>query len=931
MQQGFTRIILRVTASGSDAFFSARNVRKLSSWIGAFLIIAFLSSETASAQDSLTSVDPNIVAWGEAKIPKQYTIGDVAITGIRHLDTAIVLSISGLQRGDKFNHPGSDIFSKAINNLWRQKLFSSVNIYVTRIRGDIVDLEVNVAERPRLGNFKFIGPKKTEAEELQTKASLAKQTIITENMRRNIVEVTQKYYRDKGFQNVTVRIEEENDPSYVNSKKLTIYVDKGKKVRINEVSIFNNENVDEMKLKKQMKGTKEMSRLTLYPTRDTSRFGVKHIPSFKEYVKNWGFLSPSQTKRVLDPYFRFKLFSSAKFDPKKFDEDREKVLNYYNSQGYRDATIVDTAITTSKNGNLNIALKVNEGHKYYFGNITWKGNAKYPDSLLNVVLGIHKGDVYNLQILNRRLGKEMTQEGGDISGYYQDDGYLFFRVEPVETAVYNDTIDHEIRIIEGPQARIKNVTISGNERTKDHVIRRELRTIPGELFSRTDLIRSQRELANLNYFNQETINPNVVPNSDDGTVDINWKLEEKSSDQLELSAGWGGGIGLTGTLGVTFNNFSIKNIWKKQAWDPLPTGDGQKLSIRVQSNGKAFRSYNFSFTEPWLGGKKRNSLTLAYNNSKYSNAYDPLTGRFDNERSKTNYLKVNGFSVSLGKQLKWPDDYFSLIYTLSFTQYKMRNYPIFEGISDGTSNNLSLRIGLQRSSVFDPIFPRSGSNFSGSVQFTPPYSKFNPDLVNSTNPYKNPEYHKWRFTAEWYVPIGKPGGAEKNRQFVLKMAAKYGFMGRYNRKLDYSPFERFQVGDAGLTNNYGLLGYDIIAHRGYPVYQTSDPTVNPDQQSATRFFTIFNKYQLELRYPLVTNPGSTIYGLTFFEAANGWYDYKDYNPFRLRRSVGVGMRFFLPMFGLLGFDYGIGLDRITPGGGLKNASRFTFMLGFEPE
>jgi outer membrane protein insertion porin family len=931
MQQGFTRIILRVTASGSDAFFSARNLRKLSSWIGAFLIIAFLSSETASAQDSLTSVDPNIVAWGEAKIPKQYTIGDVAITGIRHLDTAIVLSISGLQRGDKFNHPGSDIFSKAINNLWRQKLFSSVNIYVTRIRGDIVDLEVNVTERPRLGNFKFIGPKKTEAEELQTKASLAKQTIITENMRRNIIEVTQKYYRDKGFQNVTVRIEEENDPSYVNSKKLTIYVDKGKKVRINEVSFFNNENVDEMKLKKQMKGTKEMSRLTLYPTRDTSRFGAKYIPSFKEYVKNWGFLSPSQTKRVLDPYFRFKLFSSAKFDPKKFDEDREKVLNYYNSQGYRDATIVDTAITTSKNGNMNIALKVNEGHKYYFGNITWKGNAKYPDSLLNVILGIHKGDVYNLQILNRRLGKEMTQEGGDISGYYQDDGYLYFRVDPVETSVYNDTIDHEIRIIEGPQARIKNVTISGNERTKDHVIRRELRTIPGELFSRTDLIRSQRELANLNYFNQETINPNVVPNSDDGTVDINWKLEEKSSDQLELSAGWGGGIGLTGTLGVTFNNFSIKNIWKKQAWDPLPTGDGQKLSIRVQSNGKAFRSYNFSFTEPWLGGKKRNSLTLAYNNSKYSNAYDPLTGRFDNERSKTNYLKVNGFSVSLGKQLKWPDDYFSLIYTLSFTQYKMRNYPIFEGISDGTSNNLSLRIGLQRSSVFDPIFPRSGSNFSASVQFTPPYSKFNPDLVNSTNPYKNPEYHKWRFTAEWYVPIGKPGGAEKNRQFVLKMAAKYGFMGRYNRKLDYSPFERFQVGDAGLTNNYGLLGYDIIAHRGYPVYQTSDPTVNPDQQSATRFFTIFNKYQLELRYPLVTNPGSTIYGLTFFEAANGWYDYKDYNPFRLRRSVGVGMRFFLPMFGLLGFDYGIGLDRITPGGGLKNASRFTFMLGFEPE
>ena len=794
-----------------------------------------------------------------------------------------------------------------------------------------MSVEIAVVERPRLGNFKFIGIKKTEAEELQGKIGLAKQTIITENMRRNIVEVTQKYFRDKGFQFITVRIDEKNDPTFVNSNSLTIYVDKGKKVHIENVAFFGNEQVDGMKLKKQMKGTKEMSRFTLFPTHDTGRFGAKTVPTFREYIRDFGFLSPSKTKRVLDPYFRFKLFSSAKFDPKKFEEDRDKVIRYYNSQGYRDAQIVDTNIYTTKTGNMNIDLKVDEGRKYYFGNIAFKGNAKYPDSLLNVVLGIHKGDVYNLDILNKKIGKEMSQEGGDISGYYQDDGYLFFHAEAVETAVYNDTIDHEIRISEGPQARIKNVTISGNERTKDHVIRRELRTIPGELFSRSDLIRSQRELANLNYFNQETINPGVVPNSDDGTVDINWKLEEKSSDQLELSAGWGGGIGLTGTLGVTFNNFSIKNIWKKQAWDPLPTGDGQKLSIRVQSNGRAFRSYNFSFTEPWLGGKKRNSLTLAYNNSKYSNAFDYLTGRIDRKRSDTNFLKVNGFSVSLGKQLKWPDDYFNLVYTLSYTQYKMMNYPIFAGINSGTSNNLSLRIALSRSSVFDPIFPRSGSNFTASVQATLPYSKLDPGLVDSKNPYKNPEYHKWRFNAEWYVPIGKPLGAEKNRQFVLKMAAKYGFMGRYNRKLEYSPFERFQLGDAGLTNNYGLLGYDIIAQRGYPVYETSDPTLNPDQQSASRFFVLFNKYQLELRYPLVTNPGSTIYGLTFFEAANGWYDYKDYNPFRLRRSVGVGMRFFLPMFGLLGFDYGIGLDRIQAGQGLKNASKFTFMLGFEPE
>ena len=912
-------------------------MQRISLRICALLVMAFAAVLSVQAQDTTkpTSVDPKILEWENARIPKEYRISSVAITGIKHLDTSIVLSISGIQTGDKFMHPGSDIFSKAIANMWRQKLFSGVQIYVTNIQDDNVAIEISVVERPRLGNFKFIGIKKSDAEELQGKIGLTKQTIITENIRRNVKEITTRFYQDKGFQNISVRIDERPDPSYANSNSMFIYVDKGKKVRIDEVNFYGNELVDGLKLKKQMKGTKEMSKLTLNPSNYKGPYGPSASKmSFKEYVKDWGFLSLSKTKRVLDPYFRFKLFSSAKFNPTKYEEDKDKIVKYYNSLGYRDAQIVeDTLVTDTSNARLYVNIKVNEGKKYYFGNITWKGNAKYPDSLLNTILGIHKGDIYNLDILNKRLGKEMSQEGGDISGYYQDDGYLFFRVEPVETAVYNDTIDHEIRITEGPQARIKNVTIAGNERTKDHVIRRELRTMPGELFSRSDLIRSQRELSNLNYFNQETINPGVVPNADDGTVDINWKVEEKSSDQLELSAGWGGGIGLTGTLGVTFNNFSIKNIWKKSAWDPLPTGDGQKLSLRVQSNGRAFRSYNFSFTEPWLGGKKRNSLTLAYNNSKYSNAFDPYTGRIDQKRSDTNYLKVNGFSVALGKQLKWPDDYFSLVYSINFTQYIRRNYAIFEGVgATGRSNNLSFKIALQRSSVFDPIFPRSGSNIMASVQFTPPYSLFNPDLVNSQDPYKNPEYHKWRFNAEWYVPIGRPMGAEKNRQFVLKMAAKYGFMGRYNNKLDYSPFERFQVGDAGLTNNYGLLGYDIIAHRGYPVYQTSDPTINPDNSNtASRFFTIFNKYQLELRYPVVTNPGSTIYGLTFFEAANGWYDYKDYNPFRLRRSVGVGMRFFLPMFGLLGFDYGIGLDRMQPGQGLKGASRFTFMLGFEPE
>lgn len=902
------------------------------------VLLTFLSVITLCAQDAdttkPTSLDPKLLEWKNARVPKEYTIAGVNITGIRFLDSSIVYSIANLQPGDKFMHPGEDIFAKSIASLWRQKLFSNVKVFVTKVEDTRVWVEVSLEERPRLGNFKFIGIKKTEEEDLMAKINLAKQTIITENTRREIKEKITKFFQEKAYRNVQVRIEGKQDSSFVNSTALTIYIDKGEKVKINEINFYGNSTVDGLRLKKQMKGTKEMSKITLRPDQGVipSPFGTKNKYDFSSYIKDWGFLSISKTKKLIDPWFKFKL-SGAKFDAKKFAEDREKILDYYNSIGYRDAQIIDDTSYATRKGNMNIDLKLDEGHKYYFGNIVWKGNSKYSDSLLNVILGINKGDVYNIAILNKRLGKEAAQEGGDISGLYMDDGYLFFRAEPVETAVYNDTIDHEIRIMEGPQARIKNVTIAGNDKTKDHVIRRELRTIPGELFSRSDLIRSQRELANLQFFNQETINPGVVPNSEDGTVDINWKLEEKSSDQLELSAGWGGGVGLTGTLGVTFNNFSIKNIFKKTSWDPLPTGDGQKLSLRVQSNGRAYRSYSFSFSEPWLGGKKRNSLTIGINNSKYSNAFDPYTGQIDRARSDTNFLRTTGLSVSLGKQLKWPDDYFSLVYSVNFTQYKLRNYPIFDqNFKNGTSNNVSFKIALQRSSVFNPIYPVSGSNFLASVQFTPPYSLFNKNIANSDDKYKNPEYHKWKFNAEWYVPIGKPLGAEKNRQFVLKMAAKYGFMGRYTDKLDYSPFERFQVGDAGLTNNFGLLGYDIVAHRGYPVYQSSNTTVNPDQQNASQFFTIFNKYTLEMRFPLVTNPSSTIYALTFFEAANGWYNYKDYNPFKLRRSVGVGMRFFLPMFGLLGFDYGIGLDRLQPGqAGLKAAARFTFMLGYEPE
>jgi outer membrane protein insertion porin family len=899
-----------------------------------FALVFIFTVSSLNAQDTNDtipdSIDPELIGISTSKQPKEYTIAGIKVSGTKYLDEQLLISISGLAVGDKVLIPGGDDFSKAINNLWKQNLFADIEIFFTKLEGTDLHLEINVTERPRLAKFSFKGVRKAEAEDLQTKAGLVQSRVVTENVKRSAIENIRKYFAEKGYPRTRIDIEEQPDPKLANHVALTFQIDKGAKARINEINFYGNENVPDIRLKKQMKGTKEMTKITVNPAADAGTYGKNEQMSFREYLNDVGFLSLSKTKEFLDPYFRFKLFSSAKFNQKKYDEDKEKILEYYNSLGFRDATIdADTQYLNNK-GNLNVDLKVNEGHRYYFGDITWKGNTKYSDSVLNFLLGIRKGDIYNLTTLNRKLGKELTQEGGDISGLYQDDGYLFFRVEPVETAVYNDTIDFEIRLIEGPQATIKNIRIAGNEKTKEHVIRRELRTLPGEKFSRSDLIRSNREIAQLNFFNQEKIGINPIPNPDDGTVDIEYTVEEKSSDQLELSAGWGGGIGLTGTLGVSFNNFSIKNIFNKASWDPLPTGDGQKLSLRIQSNGRAYQSYNFSFTEPWLGGKKRNSLTVSLYKSVFR------TGGIDNRGryffSDTNRLKNFGASISLGKQLRWPDDFFTLVYSLNFTQYKLLNYPLFvASFREGTSNNVNLKIALTRSSAGpNPIFPTSGSNFLLSGQFTPPYSLFNKGIENQDS-YKLPEFHKWRFNAEWFIPIGRALGADKSRQFVLKAAAKYGFMGRYNNKIDFSPFERFQVGDAGLANGNFILGYDIIAHRGYPVYENSDPKVNPDQQNASQFFTIFNKYQLELRFPFTTNPSSTIYGMAWFEAANGWYNYKTYNPFRLRRSAGVGMRFFLPMFGLLGFDYGVGFDRITPGNKLKDASRFTFMLGFEPE
>lgn len=897
-----------------------------------------LLNSTSYAQDtpvidSVTQINVQLINIFNQKAVTKYKIRNIKVVGNENFDENLLLSLSTLNTGDEVAIPGGDNFAKSIRKLMDQNYFSDVSIYLTDLVGKEIDVEINVTERPRLSRFNFLGVKKSDIDELSGKTGLTPNRVVTDNMKITAIEGIKKYYAEKGFQDVKVTIKEKKDATRKNNLLLEFVVDKGPKVRINNIN-FGGNKIEETKLKKSLKEVHEKMRLTLFPINDKAVI-VKTSPyTFEQYMSEKGFLTFTKTRKILNPYARLSL-SSAKFNIKKYEESKDNLLDYYNSLGFRDAVIERDTVYHNAGGNLNIDLQMKEGRKYYFGNINWRGNTKYTDSILSVILNIKKGEIYNREILFNKLGKTPTAEGGDVSTLYQDDGYLFFRVDPIETAVYNDTIDFEIRIVEGPQATIKTIRIAGNEKTKDFVIRREIRTLPGDKFSRSLLIRSQREIAQLNFFDQEKIKIDPIPNPEDGTVDINYGVEEKSSDQLELSAGWGGYIGLTGTLGVTFNNFSSKNLFKKAAWDPLPMGDGQKLSVRVQSNGKAFRSTNLSFTEPWFGGIKRNTLTVSVYNTKYGQTYNLLTGMYDPNAADARYISTTGATLSFGRQLAWPDDYFALNMGLNYTRYTLKDYAIdpynLPNFNNGIVNNVNFRIALQRTSVDQPLFPRTGSTFLLSSQLTPPYSLFDPNFATKQNPYELLEYHKWRFNGEWYVPLGKPAGEDRNKQFVLKFAAKYGFLGTYNSDLPISPFERFQVGDAGLSNQFALLGFDIIAQRGYPVYESSNPKVNPDQQSSRQKFTIFNKYSVEVRYPLSLAASSTIYALGFFEAANGWYSMKEYNPFNLRRSVGIGMRFYLPMFGLLGFDYGLGLDRLNGTTSLKDAGRFTFMLGVEPE
>jgi len=864
-----------------------------------FLFCALALSSSLQAQIGLNSKkEKKASAFNTSS---DYTIGGVTVSGSKYLDEELLISISGLAPGDKIKLPNDAKIAKAIQNLWKQSLFSNIEINTERIQGDKVFIDIHITERPRLSKYNFKGIKENDAKELKEKLGLVKSKVVTEATKQSAIVKIRKYYAEKGYTNVTTEIQENEDTSLVNTVILTFVIEKGQKVKINQVNIFGNENASSMKLKKQMKGTKEMARISLYGANRESVYG-ENTNDLHGYLKGRGFLSISKTAQLIDPYVRYGVFSASKFNVKKYEEDKQLMVEYYNSIGFRDAGIVADTMYAASNGHMNLDLKVVEGNRYYFGDVEWKGNTKYNSEELSKMLGIKRGDIYNSELLAKRLGKIPTAEGDDIGSLYLDDGYLAFNSDIEEKSIINDTINYIVKIIEGDQYTLRNVNISGNDKTHEHVIRRELRTYPGNKFSRTDIMRSQREIANLGFFDAEKIGIQPTPHND-GTVDIDYTLTEKSADQLELQAGFGGGLGITGTIGVSFNNFAMRNIGKMKEWDPLPMGDGQKLSIRGQANGKWYNSLNAGFTEPWLGGKKPNSLSVnLYRTYFAGNQGSSISG----------HMTTLGAGASLSKRLKWPDDNFVLSYGLNYQLYNIKDYTFFGDFTRGSANNLSLKITLARYSIDQPLYPRSGSNIMLSGQFTAPYSLFgNKDYENmsSAEKYKWIEYHKYRFTAEWYQRV--------KGNLILKLAAKHGYLGYYTPQLQ-SPFERFQVGGDGLSG-FTIYGRDIIAQRGYEIYSSSSGA------------TIFNKYQAELRYPFSLNPSSTIYGLAFFEAANAWDNFKSFNPFQLKRSVGLGVRIFLPMFGLLGLDYGLGLDRLTPGTKFGQATKFSFMLGFEPE
>ncbi len=862
------------------------------------VILLFFFSIATQAQirlgDDLSEIDYSS--------PKEYIIGGVTISGVQFLDPNVLIMLSGLQVADRIEVPGDKI-RKAIEKLWAQGLFEDIRISATSITNDLIFLDIRLQERPRLSKFSFKGIRKSEADDLREKIKLVKGDVVTDNVVIRTSNIIKKHFTGKGFLNTSVDIIQKRDSLKSNDVSLTISIDKGSKVRIDRINFTGNSQLSDLRLKRSMKSTKDkgvfrpfraLDDLILKSPRNLLTLNADTIVEF--------------ASGIVTENFKFRIFKASKFIKDDYEADKALIIAKYNEEGFRDAVIVSDSVSRVNQNTIRVDIKVDEGIRYYFGDIKWVGNTKYSAQQLNDVLKIKRGDVYNQKELDANLNYNPNEI--DISTLYLDDGYLFFQVVPVEVRVENDTIDIEMRIREGKQATINKVILKGNTRTNDHVVIRELRTRPGQLFSRSDIIRTTRELAQLRYFDPEKIVPNPIPNPNDGTVDIEYNVEETSSDQIELSGGWGYGR-VVGTLGLSFNNFSARNIFKGSAWRPIPSGDGQKLSLRMQSYGKGYISYSASFTEPWLGGKKPNSFSVSYYHSLYSNGVS---------KSKENYqaFKIDGLTFMLGKRLEWPDDFFTLMNRISLQTYNLNNYGnIFAfGNGNGTFNNFSYGITLARNSIDSPIFQRSGSEVSLSLDVTPPYSLFsNKDYItlDDQEKFKWIEYHKWKFSASLYRQVVG--------NLVLSARTKYGFLGLYNNDIGVTPFDRYYLGGDGLSGANNLDGREIIGMRGY-----ANESLTPDYYKNKNVgATIYNKSTLELRYPLSLNPSATIYVMGFMEAGNAWKDFKSFNPFALKRSAGVGVRVFLPMFGLLGLDWGYGFDDV-PGLPSANKGQFHFSI-----
>ncbi len=807
---------------------------------------------------------------------QEYEIGGIRVEGATYSDPNAIISISGLAVGNTIRIPGSEV-PNAITALWNLRIFTDVQVIQERKVDDVIFLIIRVQERPRLAAYSFSGVRRGTHDEMNKLIPryMSRGTIVTENVKTNVQRVLTDHWVGKGFLDAEVWIEEQQDTILSNAVNVVIHIDRGDRVRIQNIVFTGNENVRSRRLINLMKDTRRKRRL----------------------------------------------FAASRFVETNYEADKNKVIAYYNTLGYKDARIVnDTIYRLPDNGNLMIEIEVEEGNQYYFRNITWAGNSVYSDEVLKERLGIQKGDVFNGELLEQRL--RFSPDGRDISSLYMDNGYLFFQVNPVETVIGADSVDLEIRIFEGAQATIDRVVIRGNDRTHEHVIRRELRTKPGEKFSRANIIRSQREIMNLGYFDPESLGINTPVNPARGTVDIEYTVTEKPSDQLELSAGWGGfGRGVIGTLGVSFNNFSVRNILNREAWNPLPQGDGQRLSLRAQTTGRFFQAYNVSFTEPWLGGRKPTSFNTVAFLQRSTNGLDRQSSQFAD-------LSIAGVSVGIGTRLRRPDDFFIASLNLSYQNIRLNDWGSFfidngQQLRRGSYNSIALEPTITRNSINEPIFPRSGSRISVGLKITPPYSVINnlfgeksySDLPPEEK-YRWLEYHKWSFKADWYTPLFD--------KFVLKASARFGLMGYFTRDIGLSPFERYELGGDGISNFTGLEGKEIISLRGYAV---GDLPANQNGGAA-----VYDKFSLELRYPISLNPNATVYILGFLDGGNAWNSMREFNPFDLRRSAGMGLRVFLPMFGILGFDYGFGFDKVLPeGSSWTEYARFSVILGFEPE